>query len=154
MTLLLVATGDTIAHRAAAVATGRELLELAGPPPERVVVEDVLAEPSWDTSVATQLALARRGPQAPGGPAVTSVATQLALARRVRKALVADEFTGVVVTHGVDTLEETAFLADLVAGPARGGIVFTGAVRPLSEPDPDGPANLAAALRAAADPAL
>src|SRR4051794_41972352 len=67
MTLLLVATGDTIAHRAAAVATGRELLELAGPPPERVVVEDVLAEPSWDTSVATQLALARRGPQGAGG---------------------------------------------------------------------------------------
>jgi L-asparaginase len=132
MTLLLVATGDTMAYRAAGVATGRELLELAGPPPDRVVVEDVLAEPSWDTSASTQLALARR----------------------VRKALVADEFTGVVVTHGLDTLEETAFLADLMAGPARGGIVFTGAVHPLSGPDPDGPANLAAALAAAADPAL
>jgi len=132
MTLLLVATGDTIAHRAAGVATGRELLELAGPPPDRVVVEDVLAEPSWDTSVSTQLALARR----------------------VRKALAEDEFDGVVVTHGVDTCEETAFLADLMAGPARGGIVFSGAVRPLSGPDPDGPANLAASLAAAADPAL
>jgi L-asparaginase len=132
MTLLLVATGDTMAERAAAVANGRELLELAGPPPQRVVVEDVMAEPSWDTSVSTQLALARR----------------------VRKALLADEFDGVVVTHGVDTLEETAFLTDLVAGPARGGIVFTGAVAPLSAPAPDGPANLAASLAAAADPAL
>lgn len=132
MTLLLIATGDTIAHRAASVATGRDLLELAGPPPQRVVVEDVMAEPSWDTSVSTQLALARR----------------------VRKALAEDEFTGVVVTHGVDTLEETAFLADLMAGPARGGIVFTGALRPLSHPTPDGPANVAAALTAAADPAL
>ena len=132
MTLLLIATGDVIAHRAAGVATGRELLELAGPPPERVVVEDVLAEPSWDTSVSTQLALARR----------------------VRKAIAEDEFTGVVVTHGVDTLEETAFLADLLAGPARGGIVFTGALRPLHHAAPDGPANLAAALTAAADPAL
>ena len=132
MTLLLIATGDTIAHRAASVATGRELLELAGPPPERVVVEDVLAEPSWDTSVSTQLALARR----------------------VRKALAEDEFTGVVVTHGVDTCEETAFLADLLAGPARGGIVFTGAQRPLSDASSDGPANLAASLTAAADPAL
>ncbi|HEV7651220.1 MAG TPA: asparaginase domain-containing protein [Actinophytocola sp.] len=132
MSLLLVATGDTIAHRAAGVASGRELLELSGPPPTRVVVEDVLAEPSWDTSVATRLALARR----------------------VRKALVEDEFAGVVVTHGVDTLEETAFLADLMAGPARGGIVFTGAVHPLSAPAPDGPANLAASLAAAADPAL
>ncbi|HEY7598019.1 MAG TPA: asparaginase domain-containing protein [Actinophytocola sp.] len=132
MTLLLVATGDTIAHRAAGVATGRELLELAGPPPQRVVVEDVLAEPSWDTSVSTQFALARR----------------------VRKALAEDEFDGVVVTHGVDSLEETAFLADLLAGPARGGIVFTGAFHPLSAAAPDGPANLAAALTAAADRAL
>ncbi|TDV50733.1 asparaginase domain-containing protein [Actinophytocola oryzae] len=132
MTLLLIATGDLIAQRAASVATGRELLELADPPPERVVVEDVLAEPSWDTSVSTQLALARR----------------------VRKALAEDEFTGVVVTHGVDTLEETAFLADLLAGPARGGIVFTGALRSLGDAAPDGPANLTASLTAAADPAL
>lgn len=132
MTLLLVATGDLIAHRPGGVATGRELLDLAGPPPDRVVVEDVLAEPSWDTSVATQLALARR----------------------VRKALAEDEFTGVVVTHGVDTLEETAFLTDLMAGPARGGIVFTGALRPLTRDDADGPPNLASALTAAADPAL
>lgn len=132
VTLLLVATGDTMAHRASTVATGRELLELAGPPLERVVVEDVLAEPSWDTSVSTQLALARR----------------------VRKALAEDEFTGVVVTHGVDTCEETAFLTDLMAGPARGGIVFTGARRPLSHATPDGPTNLATSLTAAADPAL
>jgi L-asparaginase len=132
MTLLLIATGDTIAHRASGVASGRELLELAGPPPQRVVVEDVLAEPSWDTSVSTQLALARR----------------------VRKAIAEDEFTGVVVTHGVDTLEETAFLADLLAGRAAGGIVFTGAMRPLSHAQPDGPVNLATALAAAADPAL
>jgi L-asparaginase len=132
VTLLLIATGDVIAQRASGVATGRELLELAGPTPERVVVEDVLAEPSWDTSVSTQLALARR----------------------VRKALAEDEFAGVVVTHGVDTLEETAFLTDLMAGPARGGIVFTGAQRPLSHPSPDGPKNLSQALAVAADPAL
>lgn len=132
MPLLLIATGDVIAHRDAGVATGRELLALAGPPPDRVVVEDVMAEPSWDTSVSTQLSLARR----------------------VRKALAEDEFTGVVVTHGVDTLEEVAFLTDLMAGPARGGIVFTGARHPLSHPRTDGPANLANALTAAADPAL
>jgi L-asparaginase len=132
VTLLLIATGDTIAHRASSVATGRELLALAGPPPERVVVEDVLAEPSWDMSVSTQLALARR----------------------IRKALAEDEFTGVVVTHGLDTCEETAFLADLMAGPARGGIVFTGARRPLADGTTDGPQNLATALTAAADPAL
>lgn len=132
MTLLLLATGDLMAQRRSSVATGRELLEYIGPPPQRVVVEDMLAEPSWDTSVSTQLAIARR----------------------VRKALAEDEFAGVVVTHGVDTMEETAFLTDLMAGPARGGIVFTGAFHPLSVPDPDGPDNLAASLLAAADPAL
>lgn len=133
MTLLLIATGDTIAHRVSSVATGRELLDLvAFDSDQRVVVEDVLAEPSWDTSVSTQLSLARR----------------------VRKAIAEDEFTGVVVTHGMDTCEETAFLTDLMAGPARGGIVFTSAARPLSHATPDGPANLAASLTAAADPAL
>ena len=132
MTLLLLATGDTMAQRKSSMATGRELLAMAGTPPQRVVVEDVLAEPSWDMSVSTQLALARR----------------------VRKALAEDEFAGVVVTHGVDTLEETAFLTDLMAGPARGGIVFTGAFHPLSVPEPDGPDNLVASLAAAADPAL
>lgn len=132
MTLLLIATGDRIAERASSVATGRELLALAGPPPDRVVVEDMMAEPSWDTSVSTQLAIARR----------------------VRKALAEDEFTGVVITHGLDTLEETAFLTDLMAGPARGGIVFAGALHPLTHPTPDGPKNVSTALTAAADPAL
>ena len=132
--MLLVATGDTMAHRSAGVASGGELLALAGPAPTRVVVEDVLAEPSWDTSTSTQLALARR----------------------VRKALAEDEFAGVVVTHGVDSLEDTAFLADLMAGPAaaRGGIVFTGGGRSLADPAADGPRNLADSLAAAADPAL
>ncbi|HWM06128.1 MAG TPA: asparaginase domain-containing protein [Actinophytocola sp.] len=132
--LLLVATGDTIAHRASSVASGQELLELSGFTATRVVVEDVLAEPSWDTSVSTQLALARR----------------------VRTALLDEGFAGVVVTHGIDTLEETAFLTDLLVGPAaaRGTVVFTGAARPLSDPTADGPGNLAAALAAAAAKAL
>lgn len=131
--LLLLATGDTMAHRASSVATGAELLAESGYTGTRVVVEDVLAEPSWDISTATQFALARR----------------------VRQALAADGFAGVVVTHGLDTLAESAFLADLTAGPAaaRGAIVFTGATTTLAVRDPDGPANLAAALTLAADPA-
>jgi L-asparaginase len=134
--ILLIATGDTIAYGRNTQLGGADLL--AGLPAGRlradVTVEDVRAEPSWDMSPATMLALARR----------------------VRSALLDDGYAGVVVTHGVDTVEESAFLADLLAGPAtaRGGIVFTGALRRADDPLPDGPGNLAAAIVAAGDPAL
>jgi L-asparaginase len=58
---------------------------------------------------------------------------------------------GVVVTQGTDTMEESAYLADLVHDDPR-AIVFTGAQRPFDAPAPDSPANLADALRIAASP--
>ena len=61
-----------------------------------------------------------------------------------------DGVDGVVVTHGTDTMEESAYFVDL-ACEADVPVVFTGAQRRPDEVSPDGPANLLAAVRVASD---
>ncbi len=73
------------------------------------------------------------------------------LARDVRSKLADEKVAGAVVTHGTDTLEETAYLLDLVLNEEK-PVVFVGAMRNSSELSWDGPENLWSAVRVAIDP--
>ncbi|WP_298013077.1 asparaginase [uncultured Castellaniella sp.] len=76
----------------------------------------------------------------------------LQLARRVSQAVQDDTVDGIVITHGTDSLEETAFLLHLTVRTPK-PVVLTGAMRPASAPSADGPLNLINALLTARDPA-
>jgi len=78
-----------------------------------------------------------------------SVARMWALRERVLSHLEREDVDGVVVTHGTDTLEESAYLIARSSVTAK-PIVFTGAMRAASDLGWDGPANLIAAVRTAA----
>jgi L-asparaginase len=132
----VVATGGTIASRSGAegrraTVLAKELVASAGPLPPGVEVgaRDVITRGSY----------------------AFDTADLLALAREVRTAL-RDGADGVVMTHGTDTMEETAFLLDLAFDDPR-PIVLTGAQRPFDDRAADGPANLGDALAVAADDA-
>lgn len=84
------------------------------------------------------------------GPHMT-IERMWALRTRIREHISRPEVTGVVVTHGTDTLEESAYLVSRSL-PAEKPIVFTGAMRTVSDLGWDGPANLLEAVRVAASP--
>ena len=70
------------------------------------------------------------------------------LAQRVAHHLARPEVTGIVVTHGTDTLEETAYFLQRVLAPAK-PVVFAAAMRPATSLQADGPQNLLDAVAVA-----
>ena len=75
----------------------------------------------------------------------------LTLARRANEVLSSNDVTGVVVTHGTDTLEETAYFLDLTVTSSK-PVIMVGSQRAASYPDTDGPRNLLNAVRVAVSP--
>ncbi|MFD3451059.1 asparaginase [Streptomyces sp. NPDC058691] len=132
--IVVIGTGGTIASRwqgvgYAAEAAGREVLA-AGAVPEgvEVTVRDLFTVNSSRLTTAHQMRLLHTVHEVLADPAVD----------------------GIVITHGTDTMEESAFLLDLHHDDRR-PVVFTGAQLPLDSADGDAAGNLYDALLTAAN---
>ena len=110
-----------------------------------------------DALIAAVPALADRRLEAESVAAIDSkdmdIATWQRLAERVAHHLARPEVAGVVITHGTDTLEETAYFLHRVLAPAK-PVLLTAAMRPASALSPDGPANLFDAATLAGTPGV
>jgi L-asparaginase len=146
--------GQEIKPRIVIVATGGTIAGIAASP----------AENAYTPAQLTVETLIRQVPQITGkasvkGVQLCNIASQymtpriwIRLARVVDSLFSGDHCDGIVVTHGTDTMEETAFFLDLV-NSHESPVVFTGSMRPSNSPGADGPANLYNAVCLAADPA-
>ena len=92
------------------------------------------------------------------GEQVASIGSQsmnnevwLKLADRINAVLAQPDVDGVVITHGTDTMEETAYFLSLVVHSDK-PVVMVGSMRPATAISADGPANLYNAVSLAADP--
>jgi L-asparaginase len=80
-----------------------------------------------------------------------TVDIMLTLAKRINVLLAQNDVDGVVITHGTDTMEETAFFLNLVVKSDK-PVVMVGSMRPSTAVSADGPLNLFNAVGVAVDP--
>ena len=138
-TIVVLATGGTIAGAAASDVQ-------AGYTSGQVGVEQLLAA----VPQAKKLASLR-------GEQISNIGSQdmndevwLKLARRVNELTAMPDVAGVVITHGTDTIEETAYFLNLVV-KSKKPVVLTAAMRPSTALSADGPLNFFNAVAVAAN---
>src|SRR4029077_17147234 len=138
--IAILATGGTIAG---AAATGTQSGYTSG----AVTIDAMLAAVPGIEKLA-----AVKGEQiANVGSQDMSFDIMLKLAKRINELLRSRDVDGIVVTHGTDTMEETAYFLNLVVKRSKPG-VMVGSMRPSTAVSADGPLNLYNAVGVAIDP--
>ena len=136
----ILATGGTIAG---AAATGTQ----AGYTSGAVTIDAMLAAVPGITDLANV-----KGEQISNvGSQDMSFAIMLKLAKRINELLATSAVDGIVITHGTDTMEETAYFLNLVVKSDK-PVVLVGSMRPSTAVSADGPLNLYNGVGVAADP--
>jgi L-asparaginase len=139
--IVILATGGTIAG---AAASGTQ----AGYTSGAVTIDAMLkAVPG-----ATDLANIKGEQIANVGSQDMSFEILLKVAKRINELLPSPDVDGIVITHGTDTLEESAFFLNLVVKSDE-PVVMVGSMRPSTAVSADGPLNLYNAIAVAANPA-
>jgi L-asparaginase len=139
-TVVILGTGGTIAGTATSAADN------VGYRAAQLSVDDLLQAVPALAGLPLQAEQVAQIDSKDMGPAVWQ-----ALAQRVAHHLARDDVAGIVITHGTDTLEETAYFLHRVLLPAK-PVVLTAAMRPATSLQADGPQNLADAVTVARHP--
>lgn len=138
--IVILATGGTIAG---AAATGAQASYTSG----AVGIDTMLkAVPGID-----KLANVRGEQISNVGSQDMSFEIMLKLAKRINQLLATPDVDGIVITHGTDTMEETAYFLNLTVKSDK-PVVMVGSMRPSTAISADGPLNLYDAIGVAADP--
>jgi L-asparaginase len=138
--LVILATGGTIAG---AAATGTQAAYTSG----AVTIDAMLAAVPGIKDLANI-----KGEQISNvGSQDMTMDIMLTLAKRINALLAQKEVDGIVITHGTDTMEETAFFLNLAVKSEK-PVVMVGSMRPSTAVSADGPLNLFDAVGVAVDP--